>query len=1015
VYSRSAAPTMVDSPPPLVPPLPAPPEEPGPDVGSEAWQTAQDIKSKRRNHGAGVGFVTDQKIRQFYLEMSFKDKIDEEDTTTTQNLHGLHREFIEKLLSVTEGDTHVMPTAKVNPNEVTSTCDPIVSIDTFPTSDRLHRKFFSRVIYLHAHNKQTVVRIKHEVLMKETVKEAKTKLFDWLLTKRIFMKHGELDTVETSSIGWLLGAHTTLVFKPTVAARLNQAIAQLPTDVLTTQIGRFGFKEDLVTLPRLFVNSKMQAFGAPPGRVLTSTLTISCINNRIRLMKELLSLVPPAELAYTFIPIGLATMESPAVYQKYMMINNDRQNEVQGLVVRGFSNEFLTRAMDIEDEDSISVGEYVVEHPSVVSIQETHHTKEQGKFIIIVLKEGYQDARTLLSNICETQFNKIYTTQEQRDNYRVTYKALPHLSDSPTAGGAAASHSANLAAMLTTEETKNGRKYSVTPSNSWAHVVAPRFSFDKNSKHPNARRSSDAASQDASQAKNVTTQDDNTNDAQSLASTGSTLAQGTQATSSKQTVMSQDLSSVVSRMDSMASEQSKLFERLFAQQDKQSRRAAREAKETRALHAKMMDLMMMLMTDEKNRPSSTDTVVTSTPTKPNTKKNEKKDGRVSKSTKPVPQSKHAKDDEDAEMHDVDDTLPEDTGVADNKRARDDDDDDEDDAENEGDEDEEDTEEDDADDDDSEEKTDDDDSTDNDGNVVEDDNHEDADAGDDEDDANDDDEEDSDPRDETMECQATLEDSDAEKAVDDNSTNSNDSDGSYKSAHAGDGDYDSMDTEAIDQMLETKHEKATKLAQLPPASKKNATAPPVTPTKALPSQKTRSEEEVNNWAIVQAKRTRNRKSKSSSSGTMSPSEAAKHAAAAIAAKAEALKIRNEKKKLLAAPPAQNEQSSNTPTPSTPSKKPKATNSSNPRSPSTPQAKSSLPRAATSSSKTKSRPRSPGYTPPNETKIQRTGTAPTAPTSLAEIARTLNFSDNSATATTIPAAPDPVELTRGTRLE
>lgn len=63
--------------------------------------------------------------------------------------------------------------------------------------------------------------------------------------------------------------------------------------------------------------------------------------------------------------------------------------------------------------------------------------------------------------------------------------------------------------------------------------------------------------------------------------------------------------------------------------------------------------------------------------------------------------------------------------------------------------------------------------------------------------------------------------------------------------------------------------------------------------------------------------------------------------------------------------------------------------------------------------RTRRRSPGLTPDNETKLQRTGTAPLAPTSLAETARALNFEDTAPTCS-IQEAPDPPEKARS-RLE
>jgi hypothetical protein len=186
------------------------------------------------------------------------------------------------------------------------------------------------------------------------------------------MKNGDLDAIETSGIGWLLAAHASLAFKPAIAARLNHLLAALPKEVLEKQINLHGSKEDLVNLPKIFVNSRWQPFGAPPGRVTTQAVTLSCVNNRARLMKELISLIPQDDAPYVFIPIGLPTMESPELYKKIIVMNNDRQDEVQGLVVKGFSQELLSRFVDQSDSRSKTVRDYLLSHKSVISVQETH-------------------------------------------------------------------------------------------------------------------------------------------------------------------------------------------------------------------------------------------------------------------------------------------------------------------------------------------------------------------------------------------------------------------------------------------------------------------------------------------------------------------------------------------------------------------------------------------------------------------------------------------------------------------
>ena len=205
---------MVDIPPPPPPPPPVPPEEPGPDVNSDEWHVVNATKNKRRDFGAGIGFTTSEKIRHFHLEVTVNAEYGQDDEVP--NLYELHPAFVEKLMSVTEGDTHLTPTAKDNKNskESKTTKSPILSVDGFPTTDVLHRKFFHRFVKFNPQKQSTLIKIYHEVLMKETVAQAKAKLLEWLQSKKLWIKASELNAVETSGIGWLLSAHPTLVFKP---------------------------------------------------------------------------------------------------------------------------------------------------------------------------------------------------------------------------------------------------------------------------------------------------------------------------------------------------------------------------------------------------------------------------------------------------------------------------------------------------------------------------------------------------------------------------------------------------------------------------------------------------------------------------------------------------------------------------------------------------------------------------------------------------------------------------------
>jgi hypothetical protein len=231
--------------------------------------------------------------------------------------------------------------------------------------------------------------------MKETVFAVKQKIFDWLTQKHLWMLAGELDSVETSGIGWMLGAHPYLVFTPDIADRMNFLISHLPQTLIEEKVALHGSVEDLEKLPLLFVNPRDQGFGAPPGRVVTKAATISCVINRTRLIKDLISSIPKSDLPYMYIPIGLPTMEGPEVYMKLICINYDRQNEVQGINVKGFSDGLFSCYTDGTKKKQ-TVMDYFMGQPSIASVQRTLQTAENGKFIFIVYTAGYNEAKDLI-------------------------------------------------------------------------------------------------------------------------------------------------------------------------------------------------------------------------------------------------------------------------------------------------------------------------------------------------------------------------------------------------------------------------------------------------------------------------------------------------------------------------------------------------------------------------------------------------------------------------------------------
>ena len=564
--------------------------EPGPAIGTDAWHDAQQIRRKMKETGAATAFATGEKIRNFTIEYSFNETITED--TPTINLYNLHRAFITELLARTEGDVHLLPTQK-NTNPNASDQPPILSAAAFPESETLHRKFFGRQIIRIESTNRTKILIYHSVLMKETVASAKRKLFNHLKQNKLWMVGGELDSIETVSIGWFLGAHSTMTFRPQIERILNYRVALIPKDVVNKLIGIHGGEtSDLDDLPYLYINMRPQNFGISPNRVSSNAVAVSCVKAKARLMKELIALVPIKDLPYRFIPAGLVNILSVDEYRKFLILNNDRQNDLQGITIQGFSKQLFNQANFIPTRPDVTVENLFLAETSIESIQETNMTPLHGRFIVIVHKSAFQAARKFIEEFCSKTFSMICPEGQSADDYRVSVGSLPHLIDTASAGGAVASLGALLGNLLKSEESSRG--VISTKAGTWAQKTAPRLIFDKNADFPplptNANNTTPTGI-----ITTVTSPSKTPHENTSVTSENTTSTFAPTFAPSGQTVISQDVSTVISEMRSIMTEQNKNFEKILERQDKLAKEAARE---NRNFMERMMDKLLVHRNDQ---------------------------------------------------------------------------------------------------------------------------------------------------------------------------------------------------------------------------------------------------------------------------------------------------------------------------------------------------------------------------------------------------------------------------------
>ena len=545
------------------------PGDGAPLPGSEAWHQAQALRGKLNETGASTATPSDQKIRQFQLVIDVNEELT--DDAPAPNLYDLHKGFVTQLLAIAGADTHLIPTAQSD-SEDAATLTPILSAEGFPESEGSHRRFFRRQ-FIRRNTNKTTVNVYHSILSKTDVKDLKEKLMPYLRMHKLWMKGGDLLQVETGQIGWLLGAHPSMTYRPDILAHITGMLAVLPQSIVKEAVEEHGSPEDLEKLPDLFLNSRPHHFGiegSGGGRVSTYALTISCRQDRTRLVKELISSIPDGDLEYPFVPLGLANILSVSDYKKVMIINNDRQNAVQGITVHGFSTE-LFRSLYISPDgddkyEGYEVNDYFKASPAIISIEKTAKSSIIGRYIFIVDKEKFDDAKDLIDDFCRHAFRKIYRTSIDRDNYKQRVGSFPRLLASASAGGAVASLGARLGAFLKAEEASSGV---IEPSSlTWAQRTAPRLVFERH--FPSLTTTPSPAPP--------------TNPPASSSSTASTTSSTAtrQASIAGGTMISQDVSTVITEMRSIMTEQTEFIKQMMARQEKQdemNRQAAADARE----------------------------------------------------------------------------------------------------------------------------------------------------------------------------------------------------------------------------------------------------------------------------------------------------------------------------------------------------------------------------------------------------------------------------------------------------
>jgi hypothetical protein len=225
------------------------PPEPDPDEGlSPVWQA-------RYAHGAKVTLPAAKKIRQFSLKLVINNNTTANDATPNQhktvNAHSVHKDFIHTFFDMADCDLQFLPTIESSdPDHIMP--GPLIRKQSFPTTDQLHLAFFQRQVSVDQSKKFTIIRIKHQVLLKTTLANIKIKLKPWLIKNKATMSGGDLVATDASVIAWLPELHSRMVWRPDVADHFNAQVRQHPR--LHAIISEYYPDEDNLEIPLLFCN-----------------------------------------------------------------------------------------------------------------------------------------------------------------------------------------------------------------------------------------------------------------------------------------------------------------------------------------------------------------------------------------------------------------------------------------------------------------------------------------------------------------------------------------------------------------------------------------------------------------------------------------------------------------------------------------------------------------------------------------------------------------------------------------
>ena len=449
---------------------PPPPDPITPE--HQNWSAVKSAREKRQKHGAELLEKAGTSEGSFQVTFRIRRT---DDGAPLRNLGHIHKDLLIKMFDAAPGLT-LRPTA---PSQ-DANASMISNIDAFPDNDIDHEKFFERKVTHTRDGRTSSVLITHKVHSQTSLLLLKKKLLPYLKTKDIFFTGGIFASTEFWSVGFYLGAHPGMVNRPELEELTNAAVsASLRLDEY-----RAKFAQHLpadAPLPRLYCHQRTINWGDSSNRVTTTVLSVVCPRNVGLFMKHVLTALDD-DLPYEFIPAGLAQMTSPADYRALLIRNNDIQNSVQGISITAMTREILDNEY-YKDGTPQTIKHMILSHDAIDSLEPTNYTNSIGRWIAVVYRDKYDAAKAHLQDLFDNIIPATMTSEE-RTAYREKNESYPTFFVPKPLGGELFSRATALRNRLLGKSSEPSHAPPPPDPSRPAWTGAIRFVFDDSNAFP---------------------------------------------------------------------------------------------------------------------------------------------------------------------------------------------------------------------------------------------------------------------------------------------------------------------------------------------------------------------------------------------------------------------------------------------------------------------------------------------------------------------------------------------------